>query len=80
VSFGFDARHLTDGSVPAVQCAVCGKEEWTPFVINNVPVNVLFSSIHLPSIISKVGLVKNLLQQRWFRRYGTVSLVIGGYR
>ena len=31
VSFGFDARHLTDGSVPAVQCAVCGKEEWTPF-------------------------------------------------
>jgi hypothetical protein len=32
VSFGFDARHLTDGSVPAVQCAVCGKEEWTTFV------------------------------------------------
>ena len=27
VSFSFSARHLTDGSVPAVQCAVCGSEE-----------------------------------------------------
>jgi len=32
--------------------------------------NVLFPSIHLPAIILKVWLVKNLLQHRWFRRYG----------